>query len=146
MSTFIPTVVAVALQAFPSAQAVAEHFETYLPNLPACREAGAVIFERQGRYFIRQINIGGAESVEMRSPRMQGDTIAGLVHIHPDCEGTDKGYDRAEGFSDADMDAARALNVPSYIVVTHPQQRGSTHLRVYVPHAPGMTYRGKVIK
>lgn len=151
MSAALPAAVAVALQFFSSPTEVARHFETYVPSLPPCREAGAVILERQGQYFIRQISLGGAGHVEMRTPRMVGDTVAGLVHIHPDCGSTQREYDNAEMFSEDDVLAQRLWKVPSFIVVTH-KYSPTMHLRVYEGHGDvtvggyGTGAHGKLIK
>jgi proteasome lid subunit RPN8/RPN11 len=69
-------------------------------------------------------------------PEKKGDRLAAIYHSHP-------ASDKKKGFSEADIQAARQMGVPNYVV-----QAGSSEARVYDPNTEksGVKPRGSVLR
>lgn len=95
--------------------------------------AGAIIVNADGEYRSTVPAAGTRDSFRLAFTLKHGEHIAALFHTHP-------GHDSAaEYFSDNDIDVARRLGVPSFILVID-----SGNVREFIPGVTPVTHGARL--
>ncbi len=95
--------------------------------------AGVIIATADGEYRFTVPAAGNRDSFRLSFTLKHGEHLAALFHTHP---GRDSG---AEYFSDNDIQVARQLGVPSFILVTD-----SGTVREFIPGVTSVTHGARM--
>lgn len=154
--TLWPLTVAAALICFGSITHADELADTAIEALHAVPRDGiehaAAIYSLEGVLHVSEFHSSGSSrgvaAYRILVPR--GSRVVALVHNHP-AEGEN---DHSEVFTSADIEAAKALNVPSFIIVEKTGQvlryvpgdkvEAIPSFDRFLPHA-GLVARGTVV-